>query len=306
MRFFIFIVLIFTHCQKPIPSSIRIDKKNFFPEGIEYDSSRKVFLIGSGSGEVGTVSFGGEYKTLLKDPMLHSATAIKIDRRTNSLLVLNSHGANLSEKSSSNLCEIRIYDVITGKFDSVINLNQLKNSYQQCSDLAQDYDGNIYVIDGSNDCIYKINKNKEASIFFEFGTKLLPDQLGVNGIAIFQGNTLILSHFQHKKLYKIDLSKNQLTEFSIDQEFLRMDGIQIDEKDNVLVLKSHSGIDKLSIDINSNKGKVIDHYDIGNTILSKGTLTDQGTYILDGYKSERIPVLEFYIKKVEFLHHKKN
>src|SRR5215468_10029196 len=79
------------------PNIIKIKSTGFIPEGVEYDTKNKRFLVGSlTQGRVFVVASDGTLTPFIQDPDLKSSVGIEVDEEHNRLLVANSDSSVFS------------------------------------------------------------------------------------------------------------------------------------------------------------------------------------------------------------------
>lgn len=75
-------------------ATIKLNTPGIIPEGVEYDTKNKRFLVGSlAKGTVYAVAKDGTLTPFIEDPDLKSSVGIEVDEERNRLLVPNSDRA---------------------------------------------------------------------------------------------------------------------------------------------------------------------------------------------------------------------
>ena len=209
-------------------TTITINNKGLYPEGVSYNSQDKHFYVSSvARGEVWKVDKQGDSELFAKNRKFVSTIGLKVDEKQNRLLVCISDpgvGENTSIASKGRLAGLAVYDLTTKKEIAYYDLaHSLAFSNDKKGHLANDVTiddkGNFYVTDSFSPIIYKIDSNGNISILVSSPKwEVASGKFGLNGISYHPDNFLIVAHYSTGKLYKIDLSKpNDFKEIAILQ-----------------------------------------------------------------------------------------
>ncbi|MGI8599188.1 MAG: hypothetical protein ACR2KB_08025 [Chitinophagaceae bacterium] len=203
----IFTCIIFANCKKEFGINENIDgnalsqiayaKKNsneltivnftnqdIFPEGLAYDPVRNWFYVSSATvGTVGIVTMDGSYTPFISDDILTGTTGLKVDQARRRLWVSNAESG------------IGAYDLSSGHRLFFTDLTLLLPGEPVfINDLALDPQGNAYITNSFSPVIYKVDKNGNASVFFQndaFATG--PEEFGFTGIQYDERGFLLVA-----------------------------------------------------------------------------------------------------------------
>src|SRR4051812_41793838 len=151
-----------------IPETITMNTAGIVPEGVEYDTKNKRFLVGSlAEGTVFTVATDGKLTPFIKDPDLKSSVGIEVDEARNRLLVANSDRSVFGGQGAGQ-AKLGIYDLKSGKRLAMVDLaaagpKDAKSHF--ANDLTVGPDGSVYVTDTMARVIYKVTPKNVASVF---------------------------------------------------------------------------------------------------------------------------------------------
>ena len=149
------------------PTAITLKAPGSLPEGVEYDSKNKRFLVGSLSeGTIYSVANDGTRKPFIQDPDLKSSVGIEVDEERNRLLVANSDSAVFRGQAAGQ-AKLGIYDLTSGKRIAMIDLaaagpQEAKSHF--ANDVAVGKDGSVYVTNTMARVIYKVDAKNSVSV----------------------------------------------------------------------------------------------------------------------------------------------
>ncbi len=307
-----------TALQEADLSMISVMKEALYPEGIEYDSARRCFLLSSvREGTIYEVQDDGTYQPFIQDARLISSLGIHIDREQNRLLVPNSdYGVSTRSKPEQKfkLAALGIYDLSTGNPIGYVDVGALRpDSDHFVNDVAVDAEGNSYLTDSRSPIIYKIDLQGNPSIFLE-NERFSGEGFNLNGIAYHPDGYLIVAKKNEGVLFKVPLADpNAFSQIETPQPFIGMDGLVLAEDDTLIVITNVvPGVASNTIfQLNSSDGwqsaQAIDNYVTGDVYPSTGTIRNSGIYVVYGRLNtlpatleESSPVFldEFHIQRV--------
>jgi sugar lactone lactonase YvrE len=224
-------------------TKISFQADNLYPEGITYDSKRDLFYVSSiASGKIGAVDRKGNFKVACDDSRLVSTLGLKYDSRNDKLYALNGDFGMSSKSNPQNagkIAQLAIINVTSSTVEDIVDLSGLTSSAKRlANDLTVDNEGNIYVTDSYASVIYKVDKNKKASVFAQ-SDLFKPDSnsVGLNGIAYSKEGYLIVAKTGEGSLLKISIKNPaQVEKVKLPEAMLWIDGIYfINDKELVVV-----------------------------------------------------------------------
>jgi sugar lactone lactonase YvrE len=177
------------------PALVVFESLGLEPEGVEYDSARRRFVVGSRSqGVIHMVDDEGNLTVLVSDPGLTTTLGLHIDRRTNRLLA-----AGL--RAGATDAALGIYDLESGDTIDVVDLTPvaLPGSHL-ANDVVTDAAGNAYVTDTLRASIYRVDPDGNAALFASG-----PMLAGANGIEIHDDRFLIVATLAGQSLLRVPL-----------------------------------------------------------------------------------------------------
>jgi len=192
-------------------TTIKFEAPNLYPEGIAYDSKRDLIYVSSiAGGNVGAVDRKGNFKVACDDPKLISTVGLKYNSKNDRLYALNGDfGGSTRSKPETigKLAQLVIINPATSKVEDVIDLSTLVDAPKHlANDLAIDKEGNIYITDSYASVIYKVDKNKKATLFAK-SPLFVADSgaLGLNGIACHEEGYLLVPKTTEGSLWKVSI-----------------------------------------------------------------------------------------------------
>jgi sugar lactone lactonase YvrE len=228
-------------------NSITIEGIALNPEGIEYDSTDKTFLLSSLNAQpIIKVNMDGTYKPFTSGEKFPLSTAgLQIDAKHNRLLVAGFNGTEIMDKDpkTKGVSFLRIYNLKTGLLEKEINLSSLapEAAAYFANDIAVDAKGNAYITDWYAGLIYKVDMDGKATIFWK---NSLGTAGGPNGIDFHKEGYLLASIIKvnDKGIYEssglvkipIDNPKASATVAINDAKFAGFDGMVITPKGTVI------------------------------------------------------------------------
>ncbi|MCZ4222532.1 gluconolaconase [Pedobacter rhodius] len=234
-----------------------------YPEGVAFNASSKTFYISSvKTGTIGTVDKSGNYEVFYKDEDLISSFGMKVDAKTNRLLIcLSDPNPNYSRFSKpetfKKMGRLIGINLKTKKREFDINLATLNPGNHFINDLTIDQAGNIYLTDSYSPVIYKVDAKGQANVFAESELFKSVD-IGLNGIAFNPAGYLITVNNSNGAILKIDINDpKNITTVKIDNLFPGADGLLFDQGELILVQnKSVNKIYRISSSDNWQSAKI--------------------------------------------------
>jgi sugar lactone lactonase YvrE len=210
------------------------------PEGIEYDTKNKRFLVGSLSeGTVYTVASDGTRKPFIQDPDLKSSVGIEVDEERNRLLVANSD-SSVFRGQGPGQAKLGIYDLTSGKRIAMVDLTSAGPTDAKshfANDLTVGKDGSIYVTNSMARVVYKVDPKNAVSI-------LLPNSFGagqvmLNGIVFHPSGYLLVADSMAGDIYKVPLSNPaSFTKVKLSEPVTGADGIVWHPDGSLIVVRN--------------------------------------------------------------------
>jgi len=222
-----------------LPEQITINTPGFLPEGVEYDTLNKRFLVGSiAQGTVFVVGEDGALTPFIQDPDLKSSIGIEVDEERNRLLVANSDGAVFQGQPGQ--AKLGIYQLDTGERIAMVDLAAAGPTGAKAhfaNDIAVGPDGSAYVTDSMARVVYKVDANNVASVFLPDPSKGGPYML--NGIAAHPSGYLVVAESTAGDLYKVPLDKPEaVSKVKLPEAMNGADGILWHGNGNLLVVRN--------------------------------------------------------------------
>ena len=230
----------------PLPDRIVFDCDGRMPEGIEYDSERNLFLVGSlTEGTIFSVSDTGTFTPFIEDEALITSVGLEIDTRHQRLLVAVSDDTAFRENVRGRAL-LGSYDLVDGERHFMVDLGELVPDFPHfANDVTVDDEGNAYVTDSVAPVIYKVASHGNASVLLE-DDRLLIDRFGGNGIVYHPTGSLIVG-ISGVELYNIPIADPEAWIVVETEEVISADGM-IWHPDGSLVVVSGNEILKLVSD----------------------------------------------------------
>ena len=212
--------------QMSLPSSIVAERGGFIPEGIEYDPTADRILTGSLSeGSIFQIHPDGRVTEAITDPELLSSVGIEVDAARSRLLVANSDRA-VFEGVGTGQAKLGAYDLATGDRIAMIDLAAVIEGAPAdmghfANDVAVAADGTAYVTDTFANLIYQVDRDYQASVFYQPEGA---EQLGFNGIVAHPDGYLLVAGGD--TLWKIPLdSPNTSAPVTLPEVIPGQDGV---------------------------------------------------------------------------------
>lgn len=222
------------------PDRIRVERSDFFPEGIEYDAAGERFLLSSlVEGTVFAVADDGTLTPFIEDEDVLASVGLEIDEALNRLLVVAADATVSLESETMGAALLGIYDLETGERLHLVDLANLAPDVKHfANDVAVDDNGNAYITDSLAPLIYKVTPEGEASIFLE-DDRLLIDGFGGNGI-VYHPDGYLLVGISGVEVYKVPLDNP--TDWTIvnTDEVISADGMLLHPNGDLIVVNQGS------------------------------------------------------------------
>ncbi len=248
---FLIVTLFIQHISFAQTPRINFGMPGIYPEGVAYSDKTKLFYVSSvTTGTIGTVTPTGEYKEWFIDTSLKSTFGIKVDEKNNCLWFCASNPNEKYSKytdSSTLKKEARIIclDLSSGKKTADIDLSKVYDGKHFLNDITFDDNGNLYITDSYSPVIYKIDKNKTATVFAT-SPLFKGEDIGLNGIAWYKAGYLITVNNNTGAILKVDVNNPaNITKVKIDNLFSGDDGIMF-AAGNHLFIVQNKGVNKVS------------------------------------------------------------
>lgn len=282
-----------------IPPTITMDKAGIVPEGVEYDTKNKRFLVGSlAEGTVFTVASDGKLTPFIQDPDLKSSVGIEVDEQRNRLLVANSDRSVFGGQSAGQ-AKLGVYDLKSGKRLAMVDLAAVGPSDAKshfANDVTVGPDGSAYVTDTMARVVYKVTPKYVASVF-------LPNTFGsierhsFNGIvAPPKGGYLLVAESVAGDLYKVPYDKPaSFTKVKLTEPVSGADGIVWHPDDCLVVVRNDKS--QLVVALKSKddwSSAEVDAKGTSSTQQTTGAITDGGVYVVHPFftDAKAMPIIE--------------
>ena len=202
-----------------LPAMIVAERGGFVPEGIEYDAASGRLLVGSlPEGTIYQLHGDGRLTAVVTDAELVSSVGIEVDAPRNRLLVANAD-FRVFEGAGQGRAMLGAYDLATGARIAMVDLAAvIPNAPDQpptvvgapatyfANDVVALPDGTAYVTDTSQNVIYRVTPDYQASVFHRFEPT---EGLGLNGIVYHSAGYLLVAG--GSVLYKVPLADPSAT-----------------------------------------------------------------------------------------------
>lgn len=277
------------------PDVISFNKMALYPEGVDWDSSRKSFLVTSiRQGIISEIKDDGTYKMFAQDPRMVSAVGIRIDAARDRVLVCNADpGASKysTPKTAGKLAALAVFQLSSGKLIKYLNLAKGLDGTHFCNDIVIDKTGTAYITDSFSTIIYKVTADYKVSVFID-NKRFSGKAFNLNGIVI-KDNYLLVNKFNEGTLFKVPLDKPEtFTQVKINEKFDGADGL-LWAPDGTLVLiannSAHGGfvpgvatdkVIKLTSFDNWASATVVKSVNTGDVFATTGVVRDGQIYVI--------------------------
>ncbi|MFD3001926.1 hypothetical protein ACFS7Z_16250 [Pontibacter toksunensis] len=233
---------------KRVPEKIMFTNPGLYPEGVSHDALNRRFLVSSiTTGNIGTVSYDGNYMPFITDDRLVSAVGLEVDEARNRVLVAGADPGgtpNSSPATTAQTAVLGIYDLETGAPMHFVDLGALRPGMGHfANDFSVDKQGNAYITDSFSPIIYKVDMWGNASVFFEnedFATS--PGAFGFNGIAFHPSGYLLVAYSVDNAIYKIPLKNTSaISKVQLNDPLERPDGLLLSQNGKQLIVVNNAG-----------------------------------------------------------------
>jgi sugar lactone lactonase YvrE len=244
-----------TPAEPALPARISVPQAGVFPEGVQYDESRRHFLVSSRTlGRIGTVKDDSTYIIFADDPRLVSTIGLHLDAARQRLLAAVSDNGNSTIQRSTattlrKQAAVAIYNSTNGSLLSYVDLGGLRpNQPHFANDIAVDKDGNAYITDSLSPLIYKVDLQGNATVFLENAQLAAATGFGLNGIVYHPDGYLLVAKTSDGTLFKVPLSNPaSFTKVTTSQNLTGADGLLLfDNQTLLLVSGSQSTVFRLT------------------------------------------------------------
>jgi hypothetical protein len=182
-----------TGTSSRLPDRLVMERGGFIPEGIEFDTTARRFLVGSlVDGTVYRLAPDGSLTPFVVDPELVSSIGIEADEPRDRLLVADADRA-VFDGGGPGLARLGVYRLSTGEKIAMVDLGAVAGADDESVVFANDVtvapDGSVYLTDTWMNLIYRVDLDYEASVLYRFEPMT---GLGLNGIVYHDGGYLIV------------------------------------------------------------------------------------------------------------------
>ncbi|QDA61333.1 gluconolaconase [Hymenobacter jejuensis] len=304
---------------------IKFTQDGLYPEGVQYDTQRKRFLVSSETrGTIGQVQDDGKgngtYQPFAADQRLISTVGLKLDATRNRLLAaVSDPGYNTAFSTAATkgkLAALAVIDLNGGAVASYVNLSNLRptDAGHFANDVAVDNAGAAYVTDSFAPVIYRVgfatDGTPTANVLVENPQFQAPaGAFGLNGIVFHPDGYLLVAKSNDGTLYKVTLtSPATVTKVTTSTSLVGADGLLLQDNSTLLVVtNSQSKVYRLTTSDNwanaASNASATTTAGVYPTTLTKRSSTE--TYVLyshlNALQSGQTPaVTEFTINKISF------
>jgi hypothetical protein len=268
-----------------MPNTITMKTPGLVPEGVEYDTKNKRFLVGSiAQGTVFVVANDGTLTPFIKDPDLKSSIGIEVDEARNRLLVPNSDGSVFGGKSAGQ-AKLGVYDLGSGKRLAMVDLAAVGPSDAKshfANDVAVGPDGSAYVTDTMARVIYKVTPQYVASVFVPSAAFGSAQQFALNGIALHPTGYLLVAESAGGDLYKVPLQKPEtLSKVKLPEPVSGADGLVWHPDNHLIVVRNDKS--QLVVALKSSDdwaSATVHSKGASSTQQTTAALTEDGVYVV--------------------------
>lgn len=279
------------------PTLITLKAPGSLPEGVEYDTKNKRFLVGSLSeGTVFTVANDGTRKPFIQDPDLKSSVGIEVDEERNRLLVANSDSAVFRGQSAGQ-AKLGIYDLTSGKRLAMVDLTSAGPADAKshfANDVTVGKDGSIYVTNSMARVVYKVDPKNSVSV-------ILPNTFGagqvmLNGIVFHPSGYLLAAESTAGDIYKVPLSNpGSFTKVKLPEPVTGADGIVWHPDGRLIVVRNDAS--RSVVALKSTDEWATAKVDARGQFGTQGTtaaVNDDGVYVVQPFfaDAKANPVIE--------------
>lgn len=265
---------------KTPPAPINFTAPFLFPEGVVYNPFTDRFLVSSISmGTIGSVTTAGVYAPFIQDAALSSTAGMEIDKSQKRLLVTSS-------VVDGSVAQLFIYDLNTKNRLFLIDLVALANDGfpHLANDVALDQHGNAYVTDSYAGNIYKVDRNGNASVFYQNPAYTpAPAGFGFNGIEYSNshGGYLLVAHTAQNLILKIPINNPAAaTTVQCSPGIVSPDGLLLSKNSKELIIVNNTvqfpGSKVMSFTTNNNWATATSTEEFETGIVYPTTLTSDG------------------------------
>lgn len=232
------------------PALITFAEAGTIPEGVEYDTKNKRFLVGSLSkGTVFVVQNDGTLTPFIEDPDLKSSIGIEADEERNRLLVANSDSAVFQGKSAGQ-AKLGIYDLDSGKRIAMVDLAAIGPKEAKAhfaNDVTVGEDGSAYVTDSFARVVYKVDPSNNVSVFLPNSFAKAKDHM-LNGIVYHPGGYLLVAETVTGDLYKVPVADpKKLSKVKVQDSLAGADGLVAHPNGSVIVVRNDNSLSAVAL-----------------------------------------------------------
>jgi len=268
------------------PEIVSFTKPALYPEGVDYDTQGKRFLVTSlREGIVGAVTDDGKYQVFAQDPKLVSAIGLRIDAARDRVLVCNSDpGPSLHTKKETQgkLAGLAIFQLSTGKLMNYIDLAKVGGAGGHfCNDIALDTSGNAYVSDSFSPILYKVDTANKATVLLN-NKRFVGEGFNLNGLVV-KDNVLIVAKMNEGLLFKVPLDKpEKFSQVKLKEPLVGADGLLWGPDGSLIVIANMATnkVFKLTSSDNWDSASVAGSVDTGDVFATTGVVRDGKIYAL--------------------------
>eukprot|EP00245_Coleochaete_scutata_P009684 TRINITY_DN3247_c0_g1_i1.p1 TRINITY_DN3247_c0_g1~~TRINITY_DN3247_c0_g1_i1.p1 ORF type:complete len:377 (+),score=63.62 TRINITY_DN3247_c0_g1_i1:108-1238(+) len=237
-------------CQAfKLPKQINYTVHNLFPEGLDWDyQDERFFVSSSREAAIYEVSPDGTTKLFVKEEELASKACmrgLRVDTfRSRDRVLVSLHTLNESQPFDA----VAAYNVHSGARLFLVRLDTLRPGPSNARDVTVDLDGNIYVTNGAQSFIWKINLEGDALVFTKsgaFGQHGVPSGAdltadGLNGLDIMGYADIVVSQANTGSIFRVALSDGTVTPIQLKGLLVDPQHLRLISEDRMVVLERSS------------------------------------------------------------------
>lgn len=236
--------------DKPVavPETVTFISPGLYPEGVGHDALNQRFLVSSiTSGNVGVVSYEGDYMPFISDDRLISTIGLEVDEARMRVLVAGADPGgtpNSDPSTAGQTAVLGIYNLHTGAPIQFIDLGALRPDMPHfANDITIDDSGNAYITDSFSPIIYKVDVWGNASVFYENEDFATPQgAFGFNGIAFHPAGYLLVAYSIENAIYKIPLNNTSaISQVQLNDPLESPDGLLLSQNGKQLIVVNNAG-----------------------------------------------------------------
>ncbi|XP_024542545.1 uncharacterized protein LOC9648257 [Selaginella moellendorffii] len=298
--------------------AIAFQRRDLFPEGIDWDENHGRFLLGSmGRGSIWSLSDTGKLDLFVEDEDFsgkHPVLGVRVDPSRNRVLAV----IHNFDDSTPAFDAVASYDLDSSARNFLVRLDSIgapgSTKKPVANDVTVDREGNLYVTNSAHNFIWKATPDgKNASVFTESTVFTSPPVVtkdehvrpcGLNGIVYHWDNYLLVGQSNTGMLFKTNLRGDQAHLVKISTPLVGGDGMAL-RQDGALIVVSSSKAWLLRSSDHWRSASVADELRLNETGFATAVTVRDGlkAYVLHSFLLELkrgSSRSDFLVERVEF------